>query len=62
MAGINLRRYDEFFIDRNPALFTHVLEWLRSGSLDSLPDGAAMRRGLMNEADYFGGVMQVELV
>ena len=28
---------EEVFVDRDPALFTHILEWLRSGQLPRLP-------------------------
>jgi hypothetical protein len=35
-------RSDEFFIDRIPTLFSHVLDWLRSGS----PAGLLFRGGV----------------
>ena len=43
---------NEVFIDRSPALFTYILDWLRSGSVQCLPD--ASRLGLIKEADYYG--------
>jgi len=41
------------FIDRSPVLFAYVLQWLRSGSAECLPDTADLRRGLLREAEYF---------
>jgi hypothetical protein len=40
-------------IDRSPVLFTYVLQWLRSGSAECLPDSADLRRGLLREAEYY---------
>ena len=49
------RGRDVYFIDRNPELFAHVLEFLRNGTLH-LPDfreSPALWRGLRAEAEFF---------
>ena len=40
------------FIDRDPALFTHVLNYLRSKEIH-LPETIGMR-GLVHEAEFYG--------
>ena len=45
---------DEVFIDRSGAVFTHVLQWLRSASLPAAVQGDAMLlTDLRVEAEYF---------
>ena len=41
----------EYFIDRDPAQFRYILNWLRGNR--SLPDDAMSLRELAEEADYY---------
>jgi hypothetical protein len=41
------------FIDRDPTLFRHILNWLRSKKLDSVLDTISELRDLETEADFF---------
>jgi hypothetical protein len=42
-------------IDRDPTLFSHVLSWLRDGSVHDVDEsGPELRLALVEEADYYG--------
>ncbi|KAG1502218.1 hypothetical protein G6F54_002511 [Rhizopus delemar] len=44
---------DEIFIDRNGQLFEHVIEYLRTGSLESIEDDIKSLNKLREEAEYY---------
>ncbi|KAG1440812.1 hypothetical protein G6F56_011762 [Rhizopus delemar] len=44
---------DEIFIDRNGILFEHVIEYLRTGSLESIEDDKQTLQRLREEAEYY---------
>ncbi|KAL7066397.1 potassium channel tetramerization domain-containing protein [Cryptosporidium serpentis] len=43
----------EIFVDRNGQLFQYVLDYLRTGSIVSIPEKIHILRGLILEADFY---------
>ncbi|KAF7456359.1 BTB/POZ domain-containing protein KCTD8 [Cryptosporidium felis] len=43
----------EIFIDRNGFLFQYILEYLRTGTIVSIPDKEHIIKGLLVEADFY---------
>jgi hypothetical protein len=52
----------EFFIDRDPTHFRHILNFLRTGAVVTLPESDAAKEELAIEADFYGVVDLVKAV
>ncbi|OII76936.1 potassium channel tetramerization domain-containing protein [Cryptosporidium andersoni] len=44
---------EEIFVDRNGQLFQYILDYLRTGSIVSIPEKIHILRGLILEADFY---------
>jgi hypothetical protein len=56
----SLLEFDNPFLDRDPALFAFVINFLRTGTLQVFGDGARVLEPLMAEASFYG-LPQLEL-